>query len=399
MTTRLGGAWLLVTGAAALLLLFLPWSPWLLLLALPVLYAGRASARPGRAEARPTLWNLIDVVTLILIAGYTRLALAAPPIENDYLLIWGVKAKEFFFARGIDWAWLQSPLNSYNAHADYPVLVPLVYDAFALVTGGWNDRWIGIITVAYGVAALLVVRGLLADALSKPWRAAATLVLMPLVFSPYIGLAEGPLIAYALAGLLFIRRGDTLHGAVYLGFAAFTKNEGLTLIAAVIIALTAARRWRELPRLWPAIAIPLPWLVLRSLHGLQNDLMVGGIGARLVARLADPWPVFAAMGRHPAGNVVFWLGVVVACAVGWRRVLNEERFLALAIAMQLLFFVAAYFVSPRELEWHVQWSWERIVRQLMPAIALLAIFVAARFVDTSPGVLIERHGSYEEDSA
>jgi hypothetical protein len=374
MTTRLGEAWLLLTGTAALLLLFLPFSPWTLLLALPVLYVGQASAcPPGQAEARPTFWNLIDLFTLLLIAGYTKLASAATPIENDYLLIWGVKAKEFFHAGGIDWPWLELPTN-HTAHPDYPILLPLVYDAYALVTGGWNDRWIGIITVAYGVAALLIVRGMLADELPKPWRVLATAALMPLVFSPYAGMAEAPLIAFALAGLLRIRRGDTLRGAVFLGFAAFTKNEGLTLIVAAALALIAAKRWRELPRLWPAVAIPLPWLVLRTMHGLQTDLLVPGIFERLSARLADPWPVFAAIARYPVGNMLFWLGVAVAGLLGWRGIVTRERFLALTILLQFLFFLAAYFVSPRDLDWHVQWSWERIVRQLLPLIALLAIF-------------------------
>lgn len=371
MTRTIGEAWLLLTGVAALLLLFLPFSPWWLLLAIPALWMGEDSPR-----ARWSLWSVVDLFTLALVAGYARLALAAPPIENDYLLIWGVKAKEFFFARGIDWSWLESPIN-HTAHPDYPVLLPLVYDAFALVAGGvWNDRWIGAITVAYGVAALLVVRGMLDEELPQPWSVLATAALVPLVFSPYVGLAEGPLIAFGLAGLLYIRRGNTGRGAVYLGFAAFTKNEGLTLIAAVAVALVVARKWRELARLWPAIAIPLPWMVLRTMHGLQTDLMVSGIVERFLARVADPWPVFEAMQRHPAGTMAFWLGTLAACAVGWRHVVTRDRFLAAAIVIQLVFFIAAYFVSPRDLEWHVQWSWERIVRQLMPAIALLAVFSA-----------------------
>ncbi|HEX6087895.1 MAG TPA: hypothetical protein VF266_25405 [Thermoanaerobaculia bacterium] len=374
MTTRIGEAWLLLTGTAALLLLFLPFSPWTLLLALPVLYVGQASAcHRGQAEARPTWWNLVDLFTLLLIAGYTKLSLAATPIENDYLLIWGVKAKEFFHARGIDWPWLEL-LTNYTAHPDYPILLPLVYDAYALVIGGWNDRWIGIITVAYGVAALLVVRGMLAVELPKPWPVLATAALMPLVFSPYAGMAEAPLIAFSLAGLLRIRRGDTLRGAVFLGFAAFTKNEGLTLIVAAALALVAAKRWRELPRLWPAVAIPLPWLVLRTMHDLQTDLLVPGVFERLFARVADPWPVFAAISRYPVGNVWLWSGVAIACLLGWRTVVTRERFLSLTIVLQLLFFLGAYFVSPRDLDWHVQWSWERIVRQLLPLIALVAIF-------------------------
>ena len=386
MTTRIAEAWLLLTGAAALVLLGasiagIPWSPWLLVLALPVLWVvfRRPSALHGlesassRSGAR-VVSILADVFTVALIGGYTRLAAAAPPFENDYLLIWGVKGKEFFFERGIDWSWLEAPLN-HTAHSDYPVLLPLVYDAFALLAGAWPDRWLGLVTAAYGVAALLVVRGALDEEIPRPWPALATAALMPLVFSPYVGLAEAPVIAYGLAGLLFIRRGATLRGAVYLGLAAFTKNEGLTLIIATAIALVAARRSRELPRLWPALAIPLPWLVLRHLHHLQNDLMISGVVDRLLGRLADPWPVFAAMGRHPAGTLLFWAGAAVALLLGWRRLVGEERFFTVAVTVQLAFFIAAYFVSPRELEWHVQWSWERIVRQVMPAVALLAVLV------------------------
>jgi hypothetical protein len=378
MTIRIGEAWLLFTGVAALVLLFLPFSPWSLLLAVPALWMGADSVR-----SRWSTWNLADVFTAVLVAGYAKLALAAPPIENDYLLIWGVKAKEFFFAGGIDWPWLESPIN-HTAHPDYPVLLPLVYDAFALLSGGWNDRWIGVITVAYGLAALLVVRGILADELPKPWCVLATAGLMPLVFSPYVGMAEAPLVAYALAGMLFVRRGETLRGAVHLGFAAFTKNEGLTLIVAVAIALMAARRWRDVPRLWPAIVIPLPWLVLRTMHGLQTDLLVSGVLERLIARLSDPWPVFSAMARHPAGHALFWIGIALVWLIGWRWTVTRERFLTVSILLQLLFFAGAYFVSPRDLEWHVQWSWERIVRQLMPGIALLAIFTARSAFEPAP---------------
>lgn len=381
LTTVLGDTYLLAMGAAALLLFAfsmcgIPWSRMVLLIGLAVITLIVLIAAKGAKIYIPPLtwWNLIDLFTIALIAGYTRLALAAPPIENDYLLIWGVKGKEFFLARGIDWSWLEAPINI-TAHTDYPLLVPLVFDAHALIAGTWPDRWLGIVNVCFGIATLLVVRGLIADDLVQPWRAIATAILMPLVFSPYIGIAEGPLIAYALAGLLHIRRGATLRGAVFLGLAAFTKNEGLALIVAVAIALVLARRFRELLQLLPAIAIPLPWLALRSMHELTNDLMVQGIFARLVEHVLHPQPILSAMARHPVGNLFFWGGIVVACALGWRRLLSAERFLTIAVIAQLLFLLGAYFISPREIEWHVQWSFERVIRQVMPAMALLAMFV------------------------
>ena len=56
--------------------------------------------------------------------------------------------------------------------------------------------------------------------------------------------------------------------------------------------------------------------------------------------------------------------------------------LAAAIALQLLFFVAAYVITPHDVEWHVRWSWERIVDQLAAPATFLALVVVTRRLDT-----------------
>jgi hypothetical protein len=378
-SVKVGEAWLLTTGVFALLLLAcstfgIGWTTPVLLVCLAIALVAAIPFHRVTVDAHLDRWNVVDLLTLVLIAGYTRFAMLGPPTDPDFVLIWGVKGKLFSIARAIDWRYLEWPLNNFTAHTDYPILLPLVYAGTALLTGGWNDVWLGLFSVLYGLAALLIVRGALRDELPRCWRVIATFALMPLIFTPYLGIAEGPLVAFALAGLLFIRRGELTRGAVYLGFAAFTKNEGLTLIVAAIVAMVIAGRAKEAWRLWPAVTIAAPWLILQRMHGLSNDLVGEGAIARVIDRLAHPAPFFAAIQRHPAGSAFFWLGVAVACAIGWRRVVKEERFLFIAIALQFLFFVAAYFASPHDLEWHVRWSWERIVHQLMPAVALLAIF-------------------------
>lgn len=381
ITIVAGEAYLLGAGVASLLLLAMSmagiaWSATALIVG-AVVVAALSLVGVRKTFYVPPLrwWNVGDLFTLALVAGYTRLALASAPVEVDFIFMWGIKAKKFFFARGIDWAYLKDPIN-WGCHPDYPQLVPFVFDVHALLGGGWDDRSLGLVNVAFGAAALLVIRGWLAEEISAPWSVVASAMLMPLVFSPYMGMAEGAIIAYSIAALLHLRSGQTLRAAVFLGFAAFTKNEGLALIVAVAAGLVATRRWRELPRLAPALAIPLPWLFLRWLHQLSTDLMEGSVLTRLVAHLADPWPIFEAMKRHPAGSLLFWLGIATACLLSFRNVIGKERFLTVVIATQLLFFVAAYFISPRGIEWHVQWSWERIVRQLMPAVALLAVYTS-----------------------
>jgi hypothetical protein len=325
--------------------------------------------------------NLIDLLTFALIAGYVRVTTLAPPAEADFYAIWGVKAKQFFLTGGIDWRFLTDPLNI-PSHVDYPLLQPLLYDVQALLLGRWpEERWLGLVHIAASGAALLVMRGYLADEMPKLARAAATLIVMPLVFSPFFGLPEGLLAVYGTLALLFLRRAIrdddpalALRGAVYLGLAASCKNEGLSLAIAAAIAIVLTRP-RYVTRLWPALAIALPWLLVRWRFGLTTDLANAGALGRLTDRLAHPGAMLRALYEVPHGSTLFWIGVVLALAIGVRRLVREERFLTLAILAQLLFFIGAYLVTPNEVVWHVRTSWERLARQLLPSIALLALLV------------------------
>jgi hypothetical protein len=393
--TLLGEAWLLLCGAVWLVLFALsmvgiPWSLTALLIVLVLVSLPAIRHLPSAIQFPRLAWpNAIDLITLALIGGYLKLATVSSPVETDYITIWGLEGKEFWLHRGIDWHFLQTNLNP-NAHVDYPVLVPLVYVAQALLMGAWPERAIGLITAGFGIATLLVVRGLLADEMPKLARAAATLVLMPLVFSPFIGLAEGPLIAYAVAGLLFIRRGNLTRGAIYLGFAACCKNEGLPIIIAVVIAMMLTRhpspsaRLRMTARLWPMFVIPLPWQILiRAYHLTTTDHIQGGVLERLASRIANPAPVLRALADNPVGNPLFWLGVAAAIAIGWRQV-AKERVLAFVALVQPLFFIFVYFITSRDLDWLIHWSWSRIIRQAMPVAALLALFCILPFVIALP---------------
>ena len=82
-----------------------------------------------------------------------------------------------------------------------------------------------------------------------------------------------------------------------------------------------------------------------------------------------------AMAAYSPGRVIFWIGLVVALAIGWRRVVGEERFLASVIALQLIAFIVAYVITPHDVSWHVRWSWERIVTQLAAVTGFLAVVV------------------------
>ena len=224
---------------------------------------------------------------VVLLLGYALYATLAPPPEYDYLTDWGFKAKAFFEVRAIDWQLLGRSIDR-NVHPDYPLLLPLTYDFIAVLRNGWNDAHLGIVHVAFAAALLLVIHETAwDDTRSRIAAVFIAIALIPFAATPWIGLAEGPFIAYATAALLLIRRGDLTLGAILLGLAASTKNEGLTLIAAAAIGLLCAGRKRDVVRLWPAVLIPLPWLIARSLHR-SADRYRGGRSRRAHRRTRAP---------------------------------------------------------------------------------------------------------------
>jgi hypothetical protein len=391
-STLIGEALLLGFGLLAAVLFCGLWSRLALIVValLPWIRVPRPLFRPGPKT------NAISVALLVaaalLMIGYATYATMAPPPELDYLADWGAKGRVFFEAGGIDWRFLETA--GYRAtHPDYPLLVPLTFDVVALLRSGWSDAALGLINVVFATALLLIVFGLAEE--ETPWAAFIVLAIMPLAALPWIGIGDGPFVAYVTAALLLLRRGRDDIGAVLLGLAASTKNEGLALIAAVALALVAARRAREIIRLWPAVMIALPWLVLRSLHHIGNDVTSGGAVVRIFDHLRDPIPLLAALASSSSGRPLFWIGIAMAVVIGVPR-LRQERFALTAIAMQLLFYIGAYLASPHDVGWHVRWSWERLVAHLTPALTYVVLQALVARQDTITSTWRDRSKLWED---
>jgi hypothetical protein len=313
-------------------------------------------------------------LTVALLAGYATFATIAPVWEFDFITDWGLKGQAFAVAHRFAWSFLDQPLFGYiSLHPDYPPLLPVIYDVVAVVSGAWDGAAMGAINVVFAIGLLLIIHGLALDETGSPLMAAfVTLAMVPLACSPWIGLAEGPLVAFGTAGLLLVRRGSVTSGAVMLGLAASTKNEGLTLVIAVVIAFFADRRGRGW-RLWPALAIPIPWLILRRLHGLQNDLTAGSALARVATHLHNPGPLFQALVSHVSGKGLFWAALAVGVTLVFSPLLRRERLVLVTIALQVAFYFGAYLASPNDIDWQVRYTWERLHSHLSPALVYLVL--------------------------
>ena len=404
---RIGTAFLLGTGLIAFAMFMLSvlgigWSRVSLLTALVVLLALLMAASRKRSRAtKPEEENpvrgfslfsaIADLVTATLVMGHGLYATAAAPFETDFLSIWGLKGRVFFEHGGVDWPFLASPWNFFS-HADYPLLLPLLYDAVAVLGGGWNDRWLGILTTAFGAAGLLAVRGLLARELTPRYAALITLTLASLVLSPWIGMAEAPLIAYGTVALLFVRRGATLSmekmrgdelqlGALLLACAAMTKNEGMTLTvaaAAGVLVATGRARGSLVWRLWPAFAASVAWWLVTLMFRLENDLTAGSPFERILN--ADLGQLANLLWTH-GGGAVPWMGLGLAALVALPELLRRERFLLTAVVVQLGFYLAAYVITPNGMEWQVRWSWARLITHLLPLVTLAFLISLSRILD------------------
>ncbi|HEX9491634.1 MAG TPA: hypothetical protein VGA33_00085, partial [Thermoanaerobaculia bacterium] len=159
----LGLAFLYGSGSVFLVLLVLSilHVRWTIVIITIVLVAGllvclvarwrRNTQQQSNPATQQLRFHWLDIPTLISMIGFALFATAAPLWEWDFWAIWGLKARQFLDAGGIDWRFLESPWNSF-AHPDYPLLVPLNFDFVALLNGGWSDRYLGLLSVAWAVA-------------------------------------------------------------------------------------------------------------------------------------------------------------------------------------------------------------------------------------------------------
>lgn len=356
------------------------WNVWnVTLTALALAIAAIVIVKPRFTWPR---FALVDVLTCLTVVAYALYATVARVWEWDFWAIWGIKARVFFGVHTIDWRFLESRWNDF-VHPDYPLLLPLNYDYAALIGGAWNDRWLGVFTVAYAVALLLIVRELVARETTPLIASTITFAATAFALSGFIGLAEAPLIAFAGAGVLFLRRAVLFddaaamrHGALLAGLAACTKNEGIALLVTIVVALALSKP-RLVWRFWPAFAVALPWIIVRIVYRLPTDLArgsflmralhraphLGAAGVLLLQNLHAPW---------------IWAALLVALLVVPHALRVRERFVLIVFVLQIAIYVVTYLGTPYNIEWQIATSWPRLTAQVATPLLAVVMLMLAR---------------------
>ncbi len=357
----------------------------------------RLACRPAVARPRPG-----DLAALAIVGLYAALAWTRWIAIPDFVYHWGVKGVRFHLARGIDWAFLSDPLRLAQ-HPDYPNLLPDLYAAAAALAGGFDERaqmlWSALFLAALPAAAHETWRRLGTAPAARGIGVVAVTAAAAMFGIGYRLAGGGELaIAAALAVALPVlaapsrEPGEGAADALRLGFAAAfaagAKLEGLAL-AAILIGLwllralvdraggPRARLSREgfarlLGPLAAAAALPAalvvaPWLAAVHRHGLLSPSHPGALDpARAAVVLRAVAEAFGTREWHGFG----WLLAALVPALLFAR---RSRWIGLACALQLGFYLWVYLASPLEPRFYVLSSLPRLLFHLVPSALIGAV--------------------------
>lgn len=370
-------------------------------------FASRKGVALDWADGAAVPWYVPALFVFAAVLALTMFVSAAaynPHGDEGAWSIWDLRAR-FLFRGGAFWR--QAFLSQLAwSHPDYPLLLPgLIALCWKLVGHDSTDAPVavaflfGLGTVGVLVSALGVLRGK-ALALIAGTVLLGTASFVALITALY---GDVPLSFYILATLALLCLQDrypenprfSLLAGLMAGFAAWTRNEGIFFVAAVIVArIIAWLRFREgaqmgaqLPRLAIGLAAPLAVLVTFKLRVAGPSDLLATPASAILKHLADParWIVMA------EGLVImlvnfgrFLIPVALLLALYWYlvrfRVDARDRAalattgIALALTLGAQLFVDLMYVDNLGVE--ITTSFERILMQLWPA-GLLLFFLAS----------------------
>ena len=375
-------------------------------LALGILIARRETLLEW-APGPPTPWYFTAALVVALASAvimFIFCTLTKPHGEWDAWAIWNMRAR--FLFRGGEF-WRDAFSNQLDwSHPDYPLLLPgivalcwtLVHAESTLASTG------AAFLFTFGIAGVLIsTLGILRGKMQA--LIAGTLLLggVSLIVNGANQYADVPLSYFILAtlGLLCLqdRYPDDLRFGVLAGltagFAAWTKNEGMVFL----VAMLGARAWAvsrygnraklapQFLRLAAGLAGPLAVIAFFKLRFAPPNDLLARQPHQIIAHLADisRWiTVIQEYVVEPFRIGEYLVPVILVLALYWYlvrfKVEQQDRpgiaTIVIAGGLMLAAEFAIYVALPGDPSWQTKTSFDRLLMQLWPS-ALLAFFMAA----------------------
>jgi hypothetical protein len=369
-----------------------------------LLAGGRLLATLGRGSDFSLLERLFLFVLAAAFAfGFLR-AVSYPLWAWDALATWGLKAKAFYLAGGLD-------LSRFAARNYYPNLVPLLMAYLYYWLGSVADGLVKAVFPLWGGGIVVLFFSFLRRlgvTRTGALGAVAFLVLNGATFLSHLFIAYADLaLAYyqlAAAGLIYLWLRDEASagsGALIVcmsGGMAWSKYEGWPLVLITLLAAGLTLAWLRPPRLSRRLlslvllglggwCFSLPWRLFVGLQGMEVGAdHLGGfypqqffLGAGMIVKALFWIPYFGLL--WPA----IFLSFILAGKSLWR---TPVLFLGLLVAGNLASLTLAYGLaplSPAEFASHIWVTVDRLLLHLAPAGALIfAVPLAMPAVGSDP---------------
>jgi len=360
-----------------------------------------ARTAPARPSALVEKFLLVAFCVALAAAGYAFVSASAnhPHGGWDAWMSWNLRAR-FFFRAGDYWRDVFSPLF-WGANPEYPVFLPTTVAQLWQFAGGETQgapvlvaAFFTFATVALACSSLWLLR-------SKGQGLLAGLLLLATPFFIQHGtsqMADVPLSFFLLAGIATLCIGDRLSPesarpfvltGLAAGLAAWTKNEGMLFVAALILVSVAVLvRERErnglaargLAFAWGLLLV-LPLALYVKRHFAPRDLMLVWNGERLhdIIEWRRYWQILKAFGFAclSFGN---WPLQVTPLLVFYALLLGidpeqprhrSSRIALGAVGLTLAGYAFVYVTTPQDLAWHLRTSLQRVLLQLWPSTVFL----------------------------
>jgi hypothetical protein len=342
---------------------------------------------------------LASAVIMFIVCTLTK-----PHGDWDAWAIWNMRARFLFRAGEL---WRDAFSNQLDwSHPDYPLLIP------GIVAMCWTftraESTLAASAVAFlftlgTVGVLICTLGVLRGKMQAFSGGILLLGGASLIVNGANQYADVPLSYFILATLALLCLQDrypedlrfSVLAGLTAGFAAWTKNEGLLFLAAVI----AARAWAisrygnraallpQFLRLAAGFAAPSAVIAFFKLRFAPPNDLLARHPSQIAAHLADigRWiTVLEGYVQETFRIGYFLIPIVLVLALYWYlvrfKVEQQQRpaiaTILVALGLTLAGEFAIYVALPGDPSWQVQTSFERLLLQLWPS-ALLAFFIAA----------------------
>jgi hypothetical protein len=352
-----------------------------------------ADGGAGRLETAAAV-TLLIVTASTAVVSFVSASAVFPHGEWDAWAQWNLRAR--FFFRGLaDGSWQQAfdPVLAWS-HADYPPLVPL--SVARLWTYASLETLLAPIAFAGIVAACTVLAAgcsiARARGAARGCLAAAAILACPsfVRYAPSqcadIALGFFMLAAFVAWSSAEQQRFWLVLAGLSAALAVWTKNEGAAFFVVFVATVAITRLWsaggRGLLDLVPVLAGAAPILLMVAVFKLTlappSYFVAEQTLAQAAANLFDASRVKLvgiSMAREIWLSGAALVGVIpFLCAFAAVRGVRADapaaaRTAAPAMAAMIVIYAIAYLVSPKDLSWQLKTSLDRLVVQIVPAMA------------------------------